>query len=151
MKVFFSHWRIPNGQAKKDRGEPQFDGELVRYYRSTMNMYVPDPRGGATTCEVRLDNGLVFSAVAKCSRGDTFSYQEGRRWAYARVIEQMIESVEAWSYVPTEPGTVSMTMPKISAEYIGLALKKILRNRNYSQEFRTKLGRFIKDVKYSEV
>lgn len=151
MKVFFSHFRIPNGQAKKDRGEPDFDGELMRYYRGAGNMFVPDAKGGATTCELVLDSGVMFTGLAKCSRGDAFCYEDGRHWAYARALDELFKGVEDLDGIKLEPGTVRMVMPRISAEYIGLALKKILRNRNYSQEFRTKLGRFIKDVKYTEV
>ena len=149
MKVQYYHWRVPEGTLLKERGQPS-ELELERYYRTSPN-FVPSPTGGATRCHIIMESGAEFEGTAYCSRGDIFSYAEGRKWAEERAIAAILDAVDGATEVGYAGKGVTLDMPRLSADYIGKAIKLCLDNTALSRVFRMKLRGVLQDVEFFEV
>lgn len=55
---------------------------------SRLPNYLVHPHGGYTEVELRLKDGRVYRATARCSAEDNFSYREGANQAATRVLQQ---------------------------------------------------------------
>lgn len=61
---------------------------VVTRANSRLPNYLVHPHGGYTEVELRLKDGRVYRATARCSAEDNFSYREGANQAAARVLQQ---------------------------------------------------------------
>lgn len=92
---------------------------IVTRANSRLPNYIVHPHGGCTEVELRLKDGRVYQATARCSAEDNFSYREGANQAAARVLQQYgfdnLPKKEITTLAPRLPATVSYLVP-VNAE-----------------------------------
>lgn len=90
-EVHVRHFRIIT-TAVTCKGGTKIKRELVRYHRTDHEGIVPDPCGGRTVVEIKLDD-LTFIGVANCSKKDAFDYNIGRTIAMGRALKNAQEAL----------------------------------------------------------
>lgn len=98
---------------------------------SKLPNYIVHPHGGFTEVELRLNDGRVYRATARCSVEDNFSYREGANQAAARVLQQyaidnlpkneiMLSKVGRPGGISTETYLVSATEQRADVHTCGI-------------------------------
>lgn len=94
---------------------------VVTRANSRLPNYLVHPHGGYTAVELRLKDGRVYRAIARCSAEDNFSYREGANQAAARVLQQYgfdnLPKKEITMLASRLPAAVSYLVP-VTAELI---------------------------------
>lgn len=86
---------------------------VVTRANSRLPNYSVHPHGGYTEAELRLKDGRVYKATARCSAEDNFSYREGANQAAARVLQQY-----GFDNLPKKEITTLTTWAQVAVGYL---------------------------------
>ena len=90
---------IPEGAEVTFFHGRRVDGRVGTWYRSQgergdLNVWTeeglaPSPRGGHTTCQIKLPDGSEVVGVAECSQLDNYSKKIGRNISLGRALKRL--------------------------------------------------------------